>query len=58
MASKLYKVSWPAGQILVHAQDEEKALDVAVKYLRTPAAPRMTATQVLISEEKPTDAVE
>lgn len=48
-----FRVSWSAGQIIVHAIDENSAIDVALKYLRVREAKRITASPFLSDEASP-----
>lgn len=53
MSDKAYQVIWSAGKIIVHAIDENSAIDVALKYLRVREAKRITASPFLSDEASP-----
>lgn len=50
MDDPFFRVTWKAGQIIVHAKDNKQAIDVAMEYIRQPATSRITVEPQLKSE--------
>jgi hypothetical protein len=42
-SDQAFRVSWQAGQLVVHAATEQRAIEIAVEYLRVPDAGRLSA---------------
>lgn len=36
MSDQIYRVTWKAGEIMVHAPNLSRAVDVALEYMRAP----------------------
>jgi hypothetical protein len=42
-SDKPFRVTWKAGQLVVHAATPQRAIEIAIEYLRVPGSGRLSA---------------